>query len=223
MDQNIQISNALTEYKKKKAKSLKKSMISTVVLLVITVIIFSAQTYAYFSESVASDRSRIAAGNLDVELIKTQNGVQTDHAVTPVNILPATSIKQGISVQNAGNLPVYVRIKIEKTILQSENEMPVGWESLILCNFDLDDESTPDISEGSWRYLDGYYYYIVDIAPGSTTAPLFDTIIFSPKMGNEFKNSKIQFKVVCQSVQSTNNSDSPMTAWGWPAAPATSD
>ena len=223
MYHNIQNAITPTEYEKKKAKSLKKSLISTVVLLAITVAIFSAQTYAYFSESIASNKNQIVAGNLDVELIKTQNGTQTDHTVSPVKILPGTSVKQGISVQNSGTLPVYVRIKVEKTILESENEMPVGWESLIFCNYMLDDESTPNISEGSWRYLDGYYYYITDIAPGSATAPLFDTVIFSPQMGNEFKNSKIQFKVICQSVQSTNNSDSPMTAWGWPAAPAISD
>ena len=116
-------------------------------------------------------------------------------------------------------MPIYVRIKIEKSILESENEMPSDWESLISCNFLLDDESTPEIHEGLWSYRDGYYYYIIDVAPDATTAPLFDTVIFSPDMGNEFENSRIQFRVICQSVQANGNSDSPFTAWGWPAAP----
>jgi hypothetical protein len=51
----------------------------------------------------------------------------------------------------------------------------------------------------------------------STTASLFDTIYFSPEMGNEFTNSQITFKVICQATQANGNAASPLDAWGWPA------
>ena len=35
-------------------------------------------------------------------------------------------------------------------------------------------------------------------------------------MGNEFTNSEIRFTVICQATQVTGNSDSPITAVGWP-------
>jgi hypothetical protein len=36
-------------------------------------------------------------------------------------------------------------------------------------------------------------------------------------MGNEFTNSEIRFTVICQATQANGNSDSPLTAWGWPS------
>lgn len=214
MDQNIQL-----EYQTKKTKSLKKSIISMAAFIIATFAIFSAQTYAYFVDSIESEQNRIIAGNLATEIIETQNTDQGQVAyVNPVRIMPATEVSKIVKVQNTGSLPVYVRIKIEKTIDKSESEMSADWKDLITCNFKIDDESTEAI-EGLWIYRDGYYYYSVSLAPGSTTSPLFDTVFFSADMGNEFTNSKIQFAVICQSTQANGNSSDPLTAVGWPSEP----
>lgn len=228
MDQNMQIESIQSdsvqaEKSEPKNDKLKKSLMATIGILIATIGIFSAQTYAYFVDSTTSQDNRIQTGTLKVELVEMQDEGQTELAVTPARMMPGMSARRVVSAKNTGTLPVYVRIKVEKTILQSENAIPDGWEQLISCNFMADDESTPEISEGLWRYRDGYYYYIIAVSPGSTTATLFDTVSFSPDMGNEFKNSQIQLKVICQTVQSGGNSDSPFTAWGWPDEPAASE
>ena len=213
MDQNMQ-----SEYARQKKKSFRNSMISIAALSFVTVAIFSAQTYAYFTENANSDDNRIVSGNLDIELIEMQNTQQGQVAyVNPVSIMPATSVSKIVSVQNSGSLPVYIRVKIEKSINKSENEIPEGWENLITCNFKLDNVDTPETMEGLWTYHDGYYYYNNALTPGSTTAPLFDTVHFSHEMGNEFTNSEIRFAVICQATQANGNSDSALTAWGWPS------
>ena len=130
----------------------------------------------------------------------------------PVKMMPATVFTYGggVGIENTGTLPMYVRVKVEKTILQSENEMSPGWESLIACNF-----MAGEGDQYQWIYHEGYYYYKVALGAGERTATLFDKVLFSPQMGNEFKNCSIQFQVICQSVQSNGNADNPFEAFGW--------
>ena len=206
MNNDVQMQNS-----RKKDKTLERSLISALVLLVVTLGFFTAQTYAYFVESTTSGANQVITGHLDVELltIHDDDGGQPERAAIPTKIMPGTSVKQGeVVVKNAGSLPVYVRVQVEKSILESENEISADLDSLIFCNF---------MADGSWVLQDGYYYYTEALVPGDLTTALFDTVIFSPNMGNEFKNSKIQFRVICQSVQSNGNSDNPLTAFGWPS------
>ena len=222
--ESLQTENAITEYIKRKDRQFKKSLIATFVMLIAAVAIFCAQTYAYFVDSSASSQNVISAGVLDMEIIELQEGEnRTEQSVKPIHILPGTSFNRGVMVKNEGNLPFYVRIKVEKNVLQSENTIPDGWEELISCNFNVDDETTTDVSEGLWVYRDGYYYYIIAVTPGSSTTALFDTVTISPEMDNAFENSEIQFNVICQAVQSRGNSDSPLTAFGWPTEPAATE
>ena len=198
-----------SERSEQKDKSFRYSMVLMLVLIFATIIIFTAQTYAYFVDSVNSAQNSIVTGTLGVELVEMQNGDTSLISFTePVRVMPATSVSNIVRVKNTGTLPIYVRIKIEKTINKPENEIPDGWEELILCNFNT--------AEGPWVYQDGYYYYKVSLDAGSTTAQLFDTISFSKDMGNQFENSEIGFKVICQATQAGGNSDSALTAIGWP-------
>ena len=193
-----------------KDKSFKHSMILMLILIFVTIIVFAAQTYAYFTDGVQSNENRISAGKLDMELVEMQNGDSLQISdIDSIKMMPATSVSKTVRVKNTGSLPIYIRIKIEKTINKPENEMPDGWEELIICNF--------NVAEGPWIYHEGYYYYKVSLDAGSTTAQLFDTISFSKDMGNQFEDSEIAFTVICQATQANGNSDSPMTAWGWPS------
>jgi alternate signal-mediated exported protein len=210
--------NAESRYEQAKKKSIKKSMIATIGLIVATIAIFSAQTYAYFTDSTTSAQNQIVAGDLDIDIVEMSDPGQGQTAqIDPVNIMPGTSVGKIVRIKNTGDLPVYVRIKIEKSINKAESEIPADWKDLISCNFKLDNVFTTDAIEGLWTYKDGYYYYNVDLSAGSTTASLFDTIYFSPEMGNEFTNSQITFKVICQATQANGNAASPLDAWGWPA------
>lgn len=202
---------------KKKDKKFIKSLIYVNLFTLVIIAIFSAQTYAYFSQSVMNPINKIDTGRFDMEIIELDNNDNgQDFDVSPIKMLPATSVSKKVSVKNTGTLPMYVRIKIEKSINKPENEMPSGWKELIDCNFKVDDIATPDVTEGLWVYHDGYYYYSTSLDAGITTSPLFDTVYFSADMGNQFENSEVSFKIVCQSTQTNGNSDDPITAGGWP-------
>ena len=192
-------------------RQLKTSLICTLVLLFVTLSIFVAQTFAYFTDSSSSQQNKIASGNLDVSIIDMNGSGNFEWAGQPVKIMPASvfTIGGGVGIQNTGTLPMYVRVKVEKKMLQSENEMSPGWEDLISCNFMAEEGDL-------WVYHEGYYYYKVALGAGERTATLFDKVLFSPQMGNEFKNCSIQFQLICQSVQTNGNAENPVFAIGWP-------
>ncbi|MBE6690075.1 MAG: hypothetical protein E7590_02170 [Ruminococcaceae bacterium] len=204
------------ELAKKKKKSIRNAIISAVAFAFVTIVLFSAQTYAYFTSGVNNDKNEIVSGNLDIELIELKNTDQGETTyINPVEIMPATSVSKIVKIKNAGNLPVYVRIKIEKTINKPADSLPTRWEDLISCDFDLDDVTTPEV-EGLWIYQDGYYYYNMPLEPGSATVPLFENVYFSADMGNAFMDSEIYFTVRCEATQSNGNANTAMEAIGWP-------
>ena len=195
-----------------------RSLIGTFAFIIVAFSIFAAQTYAFFTDSSSSNTNIVDAGSLEMSLIDVNNGGSFDWSAQPMKIMPASVFRYGgVGVQNSGNIPFYVRIKVEKTIIYSEHEISPGWEELITCNFTAANyENLPEDQRSLWVYHEGYYYYKVAVEPGEQTTSLFDKVIFSPAMGNEFANSSIQFSVVCQTVQSGGNSPDPTTAWGWP-------
>ena len=200
-----------------KKRGFKSSVIYTAIIIIAAVAIFSAQSYAYFLDSVDIFNNEIASGSLDVEIVEGQGaGSNLLSFINPPNIVPGTTVQKEITIKNSGSLPMYARVRIEKNILNLEDQMPDGWEELISCNIVQDDESTADVKEGHWIYRDGYYYYTDNIEAGSVTPVFFDEVKFSEKMGNEFANRQIQIKVICEAVQSNVNSESPLTAYGWP-------
>ena len=205
---------------KKQAKAdlrLIKSLIGTFVFLLAAFSVFAAQTFAYFTDSSNSSANQINTGSLEMSIMDVNDGGSFDWSAQPINIMPASVFTYGgVGVQNSGNIPVYIRIKVEKTIIHSEHEISPGWEDLISCNFMANNETLSEDQRDLWIYHEGYYYYKIALVPGDQTTSLFDKVLFSPAMGNEFKNSSIQFTVICQAVQSGGNSPDPTTAWGWP-------
>lgn len=197
-------------------KQLRNSLLATFALLLVTMTIFVGQTFAYFTDSQHSQQNRISSGHLDVSIVEMDEEGNLDFSGQPLRMMPATVVNygSGVAIKNTGTLPMYVRIKVEKKILQSENPISPGWEHLIDCNFMAGDTDTYH-----WVYHEGYYYYKVALQAGEKTPLLFDKVLFSPNMGNEFKNCSIQFILVCQSVQTNGNSDDPLAAWGWPDEP----
>ena len=207
--------NNSPEYADKKTKKLGKSLLTSTLLLLITVAIFSAQTYAYFWDSSVAGDNKIITGTTGVEILEVESSGNPEVTyAAPAKFVPGTRVNKIVRVKNTGNIPVYVRFKIEKTLLNFENEISSGWEDFITCNIDPQSNGS---GAGYWISHDGYYYYYSKLEPQGITEELFDKIYFSIHMGNEFANADLEFKVVCQTVQANGNSDSPLTAWGWPA------
>ena len=219
MDQNPSVTTneqtvATPESVAAKKKSFKRSLISMLAITVVAIIIFSAQTVAYFTDDNSTGKNVIQSGNLDIELIEmTEVGGSQVLYTNPVSVMPATSVSKIVSVHNAGTLPVYVRVSLETAIHQhnQEKNLPDYWQSLITCN----------INAEYWTYQNGYFYYNLPLEPGKSTAPLFDTVSFSPAMGNEFTNSEITLTVTSEATQSNGTGETATTATGWPTSAAT--
>ena len=205
-------------------KSLRHSLIGSIVCLVALVSVFVAQTFAYFTDSSTVGSNQITTGSMNVSLVRVDGNGSFDLSADPIRVMPSSVIDHGkVGAENSGTIPVYVRIKIEKTMLNAEHYISPAWRDLVTCNVMANDDTLPEEKRDLWVYRDGYYYYKIALAPGEQTTSLFDKVIFDPQMGNEFKNCSIQFKIICQSVQSGNNSPDPTTAWGWPAEQSLSE
>jgi predicted ribosomally synthesized peptide with SipW-like signal peptide len=191
-----------------KKKTIRRAIASSIAFIVISVIIFSAQTVAYFSAEKTSNQNVIQSGNLQIEMIelKEEGGTQVMYT-NPVSIMPATSVSKIVSVRNSGNLPVYVRISVKTFINKEENTLPDQWRSYITCSFNTE----------HWTYSDGYYYYNFTLEPGCVTLPLFDSVSFSPAMNNQFMNSEIKLEITTQATQANFGSSSALNSTSWPS------
>ena len=225
MDTDMQnLPEKKTKHYSQASKRLVRALVGSFVSLFISMFAFSALTFAYFNDTSTAGNNTIVAGSIDMSLVEVDSNGNFEWTAQPVKISPASSFRYGsVGAENKGSIPIYVRIKVEKTILYAEHEISPGWEELIDCNFMANDHELPEEKRDLWIYHEGYYYYKLSLAPGEQTTSLFDTVTFAPDIGNEFENSSIQFRLICQSVQSSGNSSSPIYARGWPTDAGSSE
>ena len=64
-------------------------------------------------------------------------------------------------------------------------------------------------------YSNGYYYYNNKLSSGQTSSSVFEGIVISDKVGNEFAGKQMNLKINGQAVQAKNNGNSSLQALGW--------
>ncbi|MBQ7343795.1 MAG: hypothetical protein IJW53_03405 [Clostridia bacterium] len=185
-----------------KRKSYRTSVIATVLFTLLIFVVFSAQTYAYFTDSVQSFNNSIKSGSLDINTVAAGSSVNTE----PTPIMPGTKVAKGVDVQNIGSLNSYVRAKITIEIDKSGiNQTEL--ESLIQFN----------ISTANWRlHTDGFYYYVGGtngVVGSNDTVNLFTDITFLSTMDNKYTNAKITITVITEAVQSDYNGAEGAKPW----------
>ena len=117
-------------------------------------------------------------------------------------------VTKKVHIENTGDVDMYVRIALDQKIESlSDPAAQLNFEHISL-----------DINTADWTKQGDYYYYKKALKPGQATEPLFTTVSFDAKMGNEYMNARVRIDVDAQAVQSKNNTDSPLTAAGWPKA-----
>jgi hypothetical protein len=188
----------------------KKGLILAIVSLFITTAFFVYGSFAYFTDSVTSNKNVVAtAGTLEVtlqDLTQTESGDFISSST--MKIIPGQSVRKNVSVKNTGDVPVYVRVKFNLFITLSSKES--GNESkvdLSLIYLNINDEN--------WVYQNGYYFYTLPLQSGAQTENLLRGLTFSKEMGNLYKDSVITVKTRIESVQSNNNGDTVFDAEGW--------
>ena len=198
-----------------KSRSYRTSVIATVLFTLLIFVVFSAQTYAYFTDSAQSFNNSIQSGNLKTSIIPA--GESGD--VTSYNFTPGTTITKEVKVDNTGSLPQYVRAKIEISIDKaglSDGEKLALAARIInehLISFNINAENT------DWILSGDYYYYKESLTPSAAPVLLYSTVIFSPNMGNEYTNATITITVTTDAVQSDFNGTGPLDNATWSETP----
>ena len=188
-----------------KVKSGMKKRMLTAALALCCLAVLATGTLAYFTAEETA-QNVITMGSLKMELVELNEKDEPWEDVE--NIVPGMEVTKKAYVENNGSVDFYTRVKITKTFVPAQDdEMPQLNTKLVRL----------DINEKYWEPgNDGFYYYKEPVAPDGETEPLFTTVTFSTKMGNEYQNVKVIIDLDAQAVQSRNNGESALEATGWP-------
>ena len=186
----------------------KKIAIGAVLVLCLSMLIYS--TIAYFNTADTA-RNVITAGDIKIELQET--AITDDGEEIPFedrfDVMPGQDVSKIVKVTNTGSNPAYIRVQVQKAIALAADAQ--GDVDLDLISLDFDSEK--------WTLGDdGYYYYKEPLAPGKTTAALFNKVTFAAEMGNMYQGSKVTIKVTAEATQVKNNGATVCDAAGWPTA-----
>ena len=169
--------------------------------------IVASGTLAYFTAQETA-HNVITSGGVDIQLIEQSRN--EDGSLVPWEdvdgVMPGAEISKIVTVENTGASDAWVRVKVDKTITLAEGVDGTPDLSLVVL----------DINPTDWTEQDGYYYYNDPLAPGDTTPPLFTTVTFDPKMGNDYQGSTAHIDVQADAVQVANNGETVLDAQGWP-------
>lgn len=166
-------------------------------------------TAAYFT---AQDTTQnvITAGNIAVALKETALPADGGDPVPfedVIGVMPGTEVSKIIQVENTGDHPAYIRIRVDKTIILAEGQKGAVDPDLVSLHTDTD----------HWTEKDGYYYYNAVLEAGETTEPLFTKVSFAKEMDDRYQDSRAAITVLVSATQAENNGDTPIQAAGWPA------
>lgn len=176
---------------------------------ILAVMVF--QTLAFFTAEDTA-LNRVTMGNVALILNDDTINPETEELEPfPVEgfdlVMPGDVVDKIVSVTNDGDNPIWVRIKLDRSIILAGEAADVDFNVLGL---DLNDE---DWTEGE----DGWFYYNEILAPDETTENLFTQVTFPTSLGNAFMNAEVEIDVLAQGVQSQNNGLTVQEATGWPA------
>ena len=187
----------------------KKLIAGAVVAICLSLLAYSTSAY-FTTEKTATNV--ITSGNIDIQLQETamQDGEEVlfEQSQERFKVMPSQTVSKIVRVKNNGANAAYVRISIFKSIKLAEDVQ--GTPDVSLLELDFDSEN--------WTAKDGYYYYNMPLEPGDTTEALFNSVTFSPSMGNMYQNSTAIIQVKAQATQVKNNGASVFEAAGWPAS-----
>ncbi len=185
-----------------------KKRIGLIATIVCCIAILASGTVAYFTAQETA-YNVITTGALAMRLVEEGADGKPFPKEGITGVLPNMDVTKKAYVENTGDVDMYVRIALDTNV----ESMQEGGGAL-----PFDDHISLDINTEDWTKQGDYYYYKEALKPGEATEPLFTTVSFDAKMGNEYMNARVRIDVDAQAVQSKNNTDSPLTAAGWPKA-----
>ena len=185
-----------------------KKRIGLIATIVCCIAILASGTVAYFTAQETA-YNVITTGALAMRLVEEGADGKPFPKEGITGVLPNMDVTKKAYVENTGDVDMYVRIALDTNV----ESMQEGGGAL-----PFDDHISLDINTEDWTKQGDYYYYKEALKPGEATEPLFTTVSFDAEMGNEYMDARVRIDVDAQAVQSKNNTDSPLTAAGWPKA-----
>lgn len=169
-------------------------------LIAVCLSIAAYGTVAYFTAQDTAANT-ITAGNIEIGLLDSAP------AQDDITVMPGTESDKTVQVENIGDHPAYIRVRLDKSIVLADGVEGETDPSLIGL----------DINIENWTEKDGYYYYNTVLEAGETTEPLFTKVSFSRDIDDVYQNSNATITAYAAAVQSENNGANVMEAAGWPA------
>lgn len=175
--------------------------------LIAVLAVLSTGTLAYFTTTVTADNV-VTAGDMKLE-IHDKNSKGEAFTSEGMIVMPGDKIDEIVTVENTGNHPMYLRVKVTKGV--NDEVLADNVENCLKI-----DIANPD----EWTFKDGYYYYQDVLKAGEATPPLFENVeIVGMQVDNRYIGKNFNLKISAYAVQSENNGGTVWDAFGWPAEP----
>ena len=178
-----------------------KRILVSICVAAIALAIVATGAYSNFTVEDSAENV-VTTGSIDFEI----HEVMDDGKKFPVNgieVMPGDVVGKTVTVENTSNHPLFLRVKLVKGV--EGNSLPA------------DNQLQVDINTTDWTLKDGYYYYNKELKAHEETEPLFTKVsVDGPSVTYEYIGLSFLLDVKGYAVQSENNSDSPLTALGWP-------
>ena len=196
-----------------------KKKLAVISVLALCFAIAAGSTLAYFTDSKTA-HNVITSGGVGITVVETTKNPDGTEVEFPkdgiTGVMPGTAVSKIVSVKNTGESEAWIRVKVDTSIKDAENE-PLS-SSITLSDGTSVDLVSFTVDNEKWTYneKDGCYYYADPVAAGESTAVLFSEVNFAPEMPNAYQNSTTIINVSAQAVQTANNGKTVMDAAGWP-------
>ena len=172
-------------------------------------------TLAYFT-SEDQVHNVITSSGVDIKIEewqKTEDGL-VPYPDDPIHAMPNTRVSKIATVKNE-EAEAWIRAKFEVIIKDADgkemNLSPETLASIITLTMNGNDWLRKE-GDGEW------WYFNSAVKTSDSTSALFTEVVFDgPNMTNEYQNCTVEVIVKAQAVQTANNSNSVLTASGWPA------
>ena len=167
---------------------MKKKIIALALVLCLAAVAVVGGTLAYFTDEGAKTNT-FTVGNVDIEL--TEPKWDTDGSEDAPEVYPGEALAKDPTVENVGENPCFVRIKVEGLDC-------LGEAGDIIYRTDY----TNNTLGTDWvLHTDGYFYYSKVLAVGAKTDALFDQIVIPTALTNGDGETEFHVDVTAQAVQ----------------------
>jgi len=159
--------------------------------LLCALLVVMGTTFAWL---VSSDARTSAMGIMQYQL---EAGLIADPPAGPA--VKGTVIQNEASVENTGDIPVFVRVMVFPTLLAAND--------VTLLEMQLGTQVELGALGASWADGgDGYCYYLGLLAPGETTEdPLFEDVTLAANIAGTQAGAKLNLALIVQSVDGADD------------------